>query len=474
MADFDFDLIVIGSGPGGLKAAYHAAKLNKKVAMVERKSVVGGVSVNVGTIPSKTLREAVLDLSGYHEKSFYGQSYIVKERITIEDLLHRTDVVIRHEVDVLRDQLARNGVELIQATASFCDPHTLNLEAVDGRGLRLARAEHIVIAVGTQATRDPHVPFDGRQIFTSDDILTLDRLPKSMVVIGGGVIGTEYASMFCALGIRVTLVDKYPRILPFVDSEIVDDLVYRLRENRVTMRLGEAVSKVELADDPNGQSQVQIVLASGKTIAAEKVLYSIGRTGNTDRLNLESAGLTADDRGRLKVNEFYQTAQPHIYAVGDVIGFPSLASTSMEQGRLAVSHAFGQRVNSFPELFPYGIYSIPEISMCGRTEEELTQDGVPYEIGKARFREVARGQIVGDTKGMLKLCVHAETRELLGVHIIGVSASELVHIGQAVMGFKGTVDYFVDTVFNYPTLAEAYKIAALDAVNRLRSYGRVS
>lgn len=472
MPDFDFDLLVIGSGPGGLRAAYQAAKTNKKVGVVERRSVVGGVSVNVGTIPSKTLREAVIDLSGYHEKTFYGQSFQVKEKITIEDLLSRTDVVIRHEIDVLRDQMARNGIELIPATASFCDEHTMNLEPLDGKGLRLARAKNIVIAVGTHATRGANIPFDGKDIFTSDDILTLDRLPRSIAVIGGGVIGTEYASMFAALGVRVTLIEKAPRLLGFVDSEIVDDLIYHLRESRLTLRLGEAVSEVQKVADSGG-GQVRIILASGKTIATEKVLYSIGRTGNTDRLNLEAAGLCADDRGRLKVNEHYQTCVPHIYAVGDVIGFPSLASTSMEQGRLAASHAFGLSVRSFPELFPYGIYSVPEISMCGRTEEELTRDGIPYEIGKARFREIARGQIIGDTTGMLKLCVHAETRELLGVHIIGANASELVHIGQAVMAFKGRIDYFVDTVFNYPTLAEGYKIAALDAANRLRAYAPV-
>lgn len=473
MPDFDYDLLVIGSGPGGHRAALQAAKMNKKVAVVERKTVVGGVSVNLGTIPSKTLREAVIELSGYHEKSFYGQSFTVKQNITIQDLFDRTDQVIKHEIDVLRDQMSRNGVELIAATASFCDQHTLNLESVDGRGMRMVRARNIVIGVGTHATRAANIPFDGKDVFTSDDILSLDRLPRTLIVVGGGVIGMEYTSMFAALGVRVTLVEKSPRILPFVDEEIVDGLIYHLRENRVTLRLGEAVSEVHKMDEVS-DGHVRLTLASGKTIAAEKALYSIGRTGNTSMLNLEAAGLAADDRGRLKVNENYQTGVPHIYAVGDVVGFPSLASTAMEQGRIAACHAFGVPVHSFPDLFPYGIYSIPEISMCGRTEEELTQAGIPYEIGKARFREIARGQIVGDTTGMLKLCVHAETRALLGVHIIGVSASELVHIGQAVMGFKGTIDYFIDTVFNYPTLAEGYKIAALDASNRLRAYSQVA
>ncbi|MDX2182082.1 MAG: Si-specific NAD(P)(+) transhydrogenase [Bryobacteraceae bacterium] len=466
MSEFDYDLLVIGSGPAGQRAAIQAAKLNKKVGIVERKSVVGGVSVNLGTIPSKTFREAVLDLSGYRDKTFYGQSHSNKQGITIADLLTRCDQVIRHEIDVMRDQLQRNGVEVIPATASFSDPHTINLQALDGRGLRLVRARNVVIATGTETTRDPHIPFDGRRIFTSDDVLWLDKLPRTLAVIGAGVIGSEYASMFAALGVRVTLVDKRPRLLPFVDEEISDSLAYQLRENRVTLRLGEEVSKLEVFEDENGE-RVRIVLASGKQIVAEKALYSIGRTGNTSHLNLEAAGLAPDDRGRLKVNENYQTAVPNLYAVGDVIGFPSLASTSMEQGRIAACHAFGIKAQTFPDLFPYGIYSIPEISMVGKNEEELTLEGVPYEIGKARYKEIARGQIIGDITGLLKLIFHAESRMLLGVHIIGEGASELIHIGQAVLSFGGDINYFVNTVFNYPTLAECYKVAAFDGINRL-------
>lgn len=473
MAEFDYDLLVIGSGPAGLRAAIQGAKMNKKVAVVERRTVVGGVSVNLGTIPSKTFREAVLDLSGYRDRTFYGQSFTVKEHITIGDLLMRCDQVIRHEIDVLRHQLSRNSVELIPATAAFVDAHTVSLQNADGRGLRLVRANRIVIATGTETTKDPHIPFDGRRIFTSDDVLTLDRLPKTLAVIGAGVIGAEYASMFAALGVRVTLVDKRNRLLPFIDEEISDALAYHLREDRVTLRLGEEVSALEMIDDENGE-RVKIRLASGKQIITEKALYSIGRTGNTANLSLDAAGLRADDRGRLRVNAHFQTAVENIYAVGDVIGFPSLASTSMEQGRLAVAHAFGAKVHSFPEIFPYGIYAIPEISMCGKTEEELTQDGVPYEVGKARYKEIARGQIIGDLTGLLKIIFHAETRALLGVHIIGEGASELIHIGQAVMAFKGTIDYFIDTVFNYPTLAECYKTAAFDGINRLGTFGRMA
>ncbi|HBY62585.1 MAG TPA: Si-specific NAD(P)(+) transhydrogenase [Solibacterales bacterium] len=466
MAQFDYDMVVIGSGPAGQRAAIQAAKLDKRVALVEKKTVLGGVSVNTGTIPSKTLREAVLDLSGYREREFYGASYTVKQNITMQDLLLRTDKVIRHEIDVTRHQLLRNGVELIAAVAALTGPNSLLLDFVDGRGQRTITTQTIVIATGTEATRDPHIPFDSQHIMISDDVLSLEHLPKTMTVVGAGVIGCEYASMFAALGVRVTLIDKRPRLLPFVDCEIVDTLAYHLRENRVTLRLGEEVNGIELLEDEHGK-RVRIVLESGKQVITEMALYSIGRTGATGRLGLEGAGLKPDDRGRLKVNEHYQTAAPSIYAVGDVIGFPSLASTSMEQGRIAACHAFHVAAKSVPELFPYGIYTIPEISMVGRNEEELTHDGVPYEVGKARYREIARGQIIGDTTGLLKLIFHAESRKLLGVHIIGEGASELVHIGQAVLSYEGKIDYFVQTVFNYPTLAECYKTAAFDGINRM-------
>ena len=467
MPNYDYDMLVIGSGPAGHHAAIQAAKLGKKVAVAERKGVVGGVCINLGTIPSKTLREAVIYLSGYREHDLYGESYTVKQNITKEDLLFRAQHVIRHEIDVSRHQMLRNRVELINAEASFVDPHTLRLNSIDEHGYRDVTAEHVVIAVGTSATKDPHIPFDGRLIFTSDEVLSLDQLPRSLTVVGAGVIGCEYASIFAALGIRVTLIDMRPRLLPFVDGEIVDTLAYHLRDNRVTLWLNEKVQGIAPHENDHGGG-VTIQLASGKKIFSEKALYSIGRTGSTARLNLDAAGLSADDRGRLKVNEYYQTSQPHIYAAGDVIGFPSLASISMEQGRLATCHAFGVETASVPELFPYGIYTIPEISMVGRTEETLTEQGIPYEVGKAHYRETARGQIIGDVTGLLKLVFHTETRELLGVHIMGDGASDLVHIGQAVLAFGGKIDYFVNTVFNYPTLAECYKNAAFDGINRLR------
>jgi len=466
MPDFDYDLLVIGSGPAGQRAAIQAAKRGKRVAIVERKTVLGGVCINTGTIPSKTLREAVLYLSGYRQREIYGQSYSVKQNITMEDLLFRTEHVIRHEIDVTRHQLLRNGVELISAEAAFVDPHTVRLNLVDRSGERSVMAAHILIATGTEATRDPRIPFDGENVLVSDDMLCLKRLPRTLAVIGAGIIGCEYASIFAALGVRVTLVDRQNRLLPFVDAEVVESLVFHLRESRMTLWLGESVAAIDLQDGAP-EPHVKIHLASGTQIMAEKALYSIGRTGATSRLNLPAAGLQADERGRLKVNANYQTPVPHIYAAGDVIGFPALASTSMEQGRLAACHAFGIETKSVPGLFPYGIYTIPEISYVGRNEEELTQQNVPYEVGKAQYREIARGQIIGDSIGMLKLVFQRETGELLGVHIIGESASELIHIGQAVMAFGGKIDYFVNNVFNYPTLAECYKNAAFDGVNRL-------
>lgn len=467
MEEFDYDMLVIGSGPAGQRAAIQAAKLHKRVAIVERKAAVGGVSVNSGTIPSKTLREAVLHLSGYREKGVYGASYSVKEHITIGDLMFRTAHVIRHEIDVIRHQLSRNGVELIGAEAAFADQHTMRLRMLTGtHGEENVTARFIILATGTTCTRGGKIPFDGQRIFVSDDVLGLESLPRTLTVVGAGVIGCEYASMFATLGVRVTLIDMRKRLLPFVDGEIVESLAYHLRENRVTLRLGEEVAGIEPFEDNLGK-HVRIMLASGKQIVTEAALHSIGRTGATATLNLDAAGIASDERGRIKVNEHYQTNVPHIYAVGDLIGFPSLASTSMEQGRLAACHAFGVSTKSVPELFPYGIYTIPEISMVGMTEEELTEQGVPYEVGKANYREIARGQIIGDSTGLLKLVFHRDLRELLGVHIIGEQASELVHIGQAVLTFGGTLDYFVDTVFNYPTLAECYKTAAFDGINRL-------
>ncbi len=459
---YDFDLLVIGTGPSGQKAAVQGAKAGKRVAIIDKRELVGGVCVNTGTIPSKTLREAVLYLSGFQERNIYGASYRVKQDITMEDLSFRCNHVMRHEIDVISHQLLRNGIEMINGMATFVDAHTVKVESESLD--RLVSAENIVIAVGTTPARNANIPFSTDKIMTSDMIMQMQSIPKSLAVIGAGVIGIEYASIYAALGTKVTVIDMRPRLLDFVDDEITSSLAYHLRQQRVRIRLGEKVEKVTV-DEETGN--VVTHLESGKLISTEKALYSIGRQGNTARLNLAAAGLKADKRGRLKVNANYQTEQAHIYGVGDVIGFPSLASTSMEQGRLAAAHAFGIETTSIPELFPFGIYTIPEISMVGQTEEQLTDANIPYEVGKAHYREISRGQIIGDSIGMLKLMFSLEDHRLLGVHIIGVGASELVHIGQAVMAFNGTVDYLVNTVFNYPTLAEAYKVAALDGINRV-------
>lgn len=464
-SEFDYDLIVIGSGPGGHRAAIQAAKLNRRVCVIEKNASVGGVCLNTGTIPSKSLRHAAVELSGYLQRTAYGNSRASERRIRMEELRFRAEHVVRHEVDVHLDQLRRNNVDVIGATAEFEDPHNVRLSFRDGQRERRISAEHVVIAVGTRVASHPNIPTDGKYVFDSDQILHMDRMPKRLVVLGAGVIGSEYASIFAALGVRVTLVDKRGRLLDFVDHEIGDHFAHQLRQNRVTLRLGEQVSRITV--DSNLECPVLVELDSGKHLWADACLCALGREGATTTLNLQATGIEADSRGRISVNAHYQTVEPHIYAVGDVIGFPSLASTSMEQGRLAACHAFSAEANSVRELFPYGIYTVPEISIVGRSEQELTKQQIPYEIGKAYYREIARGQIIGDTHGLLKLLYHRETRQLLGVSIIGEGASELIHIGQSVMAFGGTIDYFVDTVFNYPTLAECYKTAAFDGLNRL-------
>ena len=443
-----------------------AVKKGKRVALVEMRSVVGGVCINTGTIPSKTMREAVLHLSGYNYRSIYGMNYRVKEKITMSDLAFRVQHVIKTEIDVTEAQLSRNGVDVITGAASFVDATHVRIDGLNGSVVH--DADKIVIAVGTRPADSAKVPINGRTIINSDQVMELATLPKTLIVVGGGVIGVEYTCMFAALGVRVTLVEKRPKLLEFADQEIVEALSYHLRDSRVTMRLAEEVGSVEeLAD-----GTVVANLESKKRISGDALLYAVGRQGNIDELNLHAAGIEADSRGRIPVDKDFRTKVPHIFAVGDVIGFPSLASVSMEQGRIAVERAFGDEgVQSNPSFYPYGIYTIPEISFIGKTEEQLTEEDVPYEVGVAYYREIARGQIRGDTTGRLKLIFHRETKQILGVHIIGEGAAELVHIGQAVMTLNGTVDYFIDTVFNYPTLAECYKAAAFNGVNRLARFG---
>jgi NAD(P) transhydrogenase len=463
----DYDVLVIGSGPAGQKAAVQASKLGRRVAIVERRNMVGGVCVNTGTIPSKTLREAVVYLTGMSQREMYGASYRVKAEITVADLAERTERVIAREIDVIRNQLQRNHIELICGTARFADAHTLVVELDDG-GERRVTAEKIIIAVGTRPARPPSVEFDDATIIDSDGLLRMERLPASLVVVGAGVIGIEYASMLAALGTKVTVVERRQGLLEFCDDEIVEGLRHHLRDLGVIFRFGETVTAVDRRDEGTVTH-----LQSGKRIAADAVFYSAGREGATDGLGIEAAGLSADERGRIRVDERFRTAVPHIYAVGDVIGFPSLAATSMEQGRLAARHACGAPAGPIGELLPYGVYTIPEISFVGRTEEELTEEGVAYEVGISRYRELARGQILGDSYGMLKLLVAPDGGAVLGVHVLGTNATEIVHIGQAVIAHDGTIDYLVDAVFNYPTLAEAYKVAALDASNKIAALARL-
>ena len=465
MSRTSYDLVVIGSGPAGQKAALNAAKLGKRVALVDRECSVGGVCIHTGTIPSKAIREAVLHFTGIRERSLYGSSYAVKQNITMSDLLHRCRHVVQTEVDVIRGQMIRNGVTLLHGSAEFIDPHTLRVRntAGDVEDALEVRGEYVLVAVGTEPARPENVPFTPGRIVDSTELLSLTELPKSMIVVGGGVIGTEYACMLAAVGVRVTLVESRPRLMEFVDDEIAESLQFRLRDMGIRLRLGESVERIEMAGD-----HVEAVMVSKKCLTADTLLYCIGRQGATDRLNLPAAGLSADNRGRLKVNEHFQTAVPHVYAAGDVIGFPALAATSMEQGRLASGHMFHQVTEAPQTLFPYGIYTIPEISMVGQTEQALTAAAVPYEVGIARYREIARGQLIGDPHGLLKLLFHPHSRRLLGVHAIGTGATELIHIGQTVMATGLPIDYFIEAVFNYPTLAECYKVAALDGINRVR------
>ena len=461
----EYDLVVIGSGPGGQKAAIAAAKLGKSVAIIERGRMLGGVCVNTGTIPSKTLREAVLYLTGMSQRELYGASYRVKDKITPADLLARTQHVIGKEVDVVRSQLMRNGIQLYEGHGRFLDEHTILVEDPAHAERITVSGRYIIIATGTTPARPAGVEFDENRVLDSDGILDLKSIPGSMVVVGAGVIGIEYASMFAALGTKVTVVEKRDTMLEFCDPEIVEALRFHLRDLAVTFRFGEEVTGVDV-----GSAGTVTTLASGKQIPAETVMYSAGRQGQTARLDLVNAGLEADNRGRIFVDDkTFQTKVDHIYAVGDVIGFPALAATSMEQGRLSAYHAFGEPTAGMTALQPIGIYSIPEVSYVGATEVDLTKGSVPYEVGVSRYRELARGQIAGDSYGMLKLLVSTEDLKLLGVHIFGTGATELVHIGQAVMGCGGTVEYLVDAVFNYPTFSEAYKVAALDVMNKLRA-----
>jgi NAD(P) transhydrogenase len=457
------DMVVIGTGPAGQKAAIQAAKLGRQVTLIERNLHLGGACINTGTVPSKALREAVIHLTGIGQRGYSDETNATRQEVTMDDLIYRSEHVMRTERSVIRGHMARNCVDLVWGAAHFRDAHTV--EVSRAHGSEIISADTVVIASGTSPARPSNVPFDDQRIVDSDGFLRLRDIPKSIIIVGGGVIGTEYACMMAALGVRVILTEGRDKLIDFVDSELIESLQYQMRSAGITLRLGERVEEISTTED----GQVQATLESGKHLRAETLLYSVGRQGATADLGLQNVGLEPDSRGRLAVNDTYQTAVPHIYAVGDVVGFPALASTSMEQGRLAACHACGEPATSMPELFPFGIYAIPEISMVGKTEAQLTKEGVPYEAGIAQYKEIARGQLLGDEAGMLKLLIHEETRQILGVHAIGTGATELIHIGQAVIAFGGTVDYFINSVFNYPTLAECYKVAALNGSNKLRA-----
>lgn len=462
MENNEYDLVVIGSGPAGQKGAICAAKMRKKVAIIDRKRFIGGVCVHTGTIPSKTLREAVLYLSGFRQRTFYGRGYVLKDRISMSDLIFRAQSVMAREIEVIKAQLRRNNVTTLEGDARFTDPHTV--EVKNEEGTHLVRGQYVLVACGTRPAHSPDIPIDGKRIFDSDQLHSLEEVPRDLIIVGAGIIGLEYASMFATLGVKVTLLDQRPVLLDFADHEIIESLCFQLRQLGTTFRLGEKVVSVGFDQE---RDRVFAKLESGKTVHGQGLLYTIGRQANGDQVNIEAAGFSSDARGKLMVNEHFQTVVPHIYAAGDVIGFPALASTSMEQGRLASCHMFGKPGKMPPNLIPYGIYTIPEISMVGHTEEQLTREKIPYEVGLAHYAELAKGQMLGDDQGLLKLLFDPDSLKLLGVHVIGDRAAEIVHIGQVVLTMGGTIEYFRDTVFNYPTLAEAYKVAALDGLNKL-------
>lgn len=463
MAPFDYDLLCIGSGPAGQRAAVQAAKLGKRTAIVERGHLIGGVCVDTGTIPSKTFREAVLVATGRTSSGQTLKAPVSNHQPSAQSLLARVAQVEQAQAEIIHTQLHRNAVAILTGEAYFHDPHTI-MVVRDGQ-TRAVTADNIVIAVGTVPARPPGSVTDSNLVVTSDELLNINTWPRRLTVVGAGVIGIEYASMFAAIGVEVTVVDKRIRPLEFLDGELIDELLHQMRNMGITFRLGEAVERLETIERPS--QHVVISLESGKRLVSELALFSAGRQGATDRLNLSAAGLKADDRGRLTVDQAYRTTVPHIFAAGDVIGFPSLATTSAEQGRLAACAAFGMDTEPMAPHFPIGIYAIPEVSAVGEPEHLLTARKIPYESGVARYREIARGHIMGDESGFLKMLFHRENHRLLGVHAVGTDATELIHIGQAVLGLGGGLDYFLSTAFNYPTLAECYKVAALDAFNKL-------
>ncbi len=461
-----FDLAVIGTGPAGNWAAIQACKLGKKTAIIEKRSVVGGVCVHTGTLPSKTLRETSLYYDGLRKRSFYGFDIAFKKNVTVQELMHRKNIVVENEMMVIIDQLHRNGITLIGGHGRFLDRQTIGV--YDGQNqIAEIQADKFIIATGTRPLHLPGLNYDSRRVFDGESIIELKDIPATMAILGGGVIGCEWASIFSKLGIDVTLIDKRERLLSFLDHEFASVLFELMADGGIRLELGSAAAKIDV--DAAG---VTVCLENNRSLRSDVLLVTAGRLGNTDDLGLEKIGLTADDYHILAVDRNYRTAVKNVYAVGDVIGFPSLAATSMDQGRRATLAALGARQSTHKKSYlPFGIYTIPEISYVGETEETLRERGIAYETGIAHFFELPRGQINNDHDGLLKLIFTRDTRKLLGVHIVGERATEIIHIGQAVMTFGGTIDYFVDNVFNYPTIAEAYKTAALNGLNKLGVIG---
>jgi NAD(P) transhydrogenase len=464
MSKFDYDAIVIGSGPGGEGAAMNLAKHKKKVALVERYKKVGGGCTHWGTIPSKALRHSVARLIEYNSSPLF-QELDLPTTLTFADILKHAQSVIKQQVVLRTSFYERNRVELIYGQARFVDQHTIAIDEEDG-SVNTITAQNIVLATGSRPYRPKDIDFNHPRIYDSDTILSLKRNPRSIIIYGAGVIGCEYASIFRGLGVKVDLVNMRDQLLSFLDKEITDSLSYHLWNSGVIIRNNEEYDRVEGCDDG-----VVLYLKSGKQIKADCMLFANGRTGNTDTLALDNIGLAANSRGQLEVNACYQTSVPNIYAVGDVIGYPSLASAALDQGRIAAANILEEACNlRLIEDIPTGIYTIPEISSVGKTEQELTAEKIPYEVGRARFKDLARGQIADTTVGSLKILFHRKTKEILGIHCFGERASEIIHIGQAIMQQKNggnTIEYFVNTTFNYPTMAEAYRVAALNGLNRL-------
>ncbi len=462
MEEISADVVIIGSGPAGQKAAIQASKAGKKVIVVERQNEPGGNCLFSGTIPSKTLREAIIDLTRFHERNFYSFDYHIGD-VTISALNNRLQKVIEEEKNMVDRQFKKNNIRLLTGTARFENPHMLILVDPDYRLLYQIQSPYFIIATGSKPRNPNNIPFDNEVILDSTTLLSLNKVPKTLLVLGGGIIGSEYASFFAALGTEVTIIDKKDHILPMLDAEIgihlqtaLTDIGLRFFGNKEP----ETISKVE--------NRAVVKFKDGTSLEADALLYALGRTANVDALHLENIGIQINEKGYIPVNALFQTVLPQIYAVGDVIGGPCLASTSMEQGRLAARHLCGAQTHHFPSFYPVGIYTIPEISCCGYTEEELKELGFHYEVGRAYYYEIARSHIVGNNVGMFKILFHAETLEILGVHIIGRSATEVIHIGQLAINFHAKINFFIDQVFNYPTYAEGYRVAALNGFNKIK------